>query len=213
MNLRSRQTIVALATLACALTAASCGDVSRTGRSPSFLVIDMLEASSGASPGSFGNILESDVLTLVTQTVGGQQVKSPTIFEDLGKVQVRILLKDQGNPGAVASPSNLNLITINRYRVSYRRSDGRNSPGVDVPYPFDGAITATITNTPVQLTFVLVRIQAKMEAPLKTMAWAGGQIAISTLADVTFYGQDQAGNDVSSTGTISVNFADWGDPQ
>jgi hypothetical protein len=41
----------------------------------------------------------------------------------------------------------------------------------------------------------------------------GGAFAISTIADVTFYGTDQTGNDVSVTGSISVNFADWGDPQ
>jgi len=84
---------------------------------------------------------------------------------------------------------------------------------VDVPYPFDGAVTGTITNTPVQLSFILVRIQAKLEAPLKALAGGGGSVAISTIADVTFYGQDLAGNEVECVGTLSVNFADWGDPQ
>ena len=40
----------------------------------------------------------------------------------------------------------------------------------------------------------------------------GGSVVISTLADVTFYGHDQAGRETSVTGQISVNFADWGDP-
>ena len=44
------------------------------------------------------------------------------------------------------------------------------------------------------------------------MAGGGGAIAIMTIADVTFYGRDQAGNDVSVTGSITVNFADWADP-
>jgi len=35
---------------------------------------------------------------------------------------------------------------------------------------------------------------------------------ISTIAQITLYGRDQAGNDVSVTGTMSVNFADWADP-
>jgi hypothetical protein len=35
---------------------------------------------------------------------------------------------------------------------------------------------------------------------------------ISTIADVTFYGKDETGTDVSVTGSISVNFADWADP-
>jgi hypothetical protein len=29
---------------------------------------------------------------------------------------------------------------------------------------------------------------------------------------VTFYGQDQTGREVTVTGTISVDFANWGDP-
>jgi hypothetical protein len=57
-----------------------------------------------------------------------------------------------------------------------------------------------------------VRAQAKLEAPLKALRNGGGAIAISTIADVTFYGTDQNGNTVSVTGSISVNFADWGDP-
>ena len=51
------------AVAAMALGSASCGDVSRSGQSPSTLVIDQLTASSGADPSQFGNTLQSDVLT------------------------------------------------------------------------------------------------------------------------------------------------------
>ena len=213
MHWTFRHAMAVPAVVVSVMASASCGNVVRQGRSPAFLVVDLLTAASGARPGTFGQTLESDVVTYVTETVGGQQVKVATIFEDLGQVQLRILLKDQGSPGAPATPSNINNITINRYRVVYRRADGRNVPGVDVPYPFDGAVTGTITNTPVQLSFILVRIQAKLEAPLKALAGGGGSVAISTIADVTFYGQDLAGNEVECVGTLSVNFADWGDPQ
>ena len=84
--------------------------------------------------------------------------------------------------------------------------------GVDVPFAFDGAIAGTIANSTVDLTFTLVRIQAKLEPPLRPMANNGGRLAIATIADITFYGHDQAGNDVSQTGAISINFSDWGDP-
>ena len=36
---------------------------------------------------------------------------------------------------------------------------------------------------------------------------------ISTIADVTFFGKDQTGRDVTVTGSMSINFADWADPQ
>jgi hypothetical protein len=69
-----------------------------------------------------------------------------------------------------------------------------------------------VTSASTSLVFVLVRAQAKLEAPLMALRGAGGGLIISTIAQVTFYGHDQAGNAVSVTGAISVNFADWGDP-
>jgi hypothetical protein len=195
--------------------AASCGDVARTGRAPAYLVIDTLQAASGAQESEFGSVLLSDVVTIVDQTVGGTQVQVPTIFNDFGQVTLRVLLKDQGNPGSVAGPSNTNFIKLMRYRVTYRRTDGRNTPGVDVPYPFDGGLTATITNQPVEIGFELVRHQAKMEPPLLALAsqQRNGAIFISTIAEITFYGEDLAGNDVLTTGNISINFGNFGDPQ
>jgi hypothetical protein len=97
--------------------------------------------------------------------------------------------------------------------VTYRRSDGRSTPGVDVPYAFDGAVTFTVQPGESQtVPFNLVRVQAKAEAPLSALAGNGGAMVISTIADVTFYGRDQVGREVSVTGTIGVNFADWADP-
>ena len=34
----------------------------------------------------------------------------------------------------------------------------------------------------------------------------------NAIATVTFYGQDQAGNEIIASGNIGVNFGDWGDP-
>jgi hypothetical protein len=194
------------------LGAGSCGDVSRQGKGPSFLVIDTLTGASGAKPGEFGGTLASDVLTMVKKTIGGVEQLVPTVYEDLGHVELRILLKDPGAPGADAAPSALNAITVTRYHVSFRRADGRNVQGVDVPYAFDGAITGTVSTSPAEMNFTIVRFQAKEEPPLKSLVNSGGRIGISTIADVTFYGRDQAGNDVSQTGSISINFSDWGDP-
>jgi hypothetical protein len=83
---------------------------------------------------------------------------------------------------------------------------------VDVPYPFDGAVTMTVTGPGSGTTFTIVRNQAKAEAPLAALAGGGGAVVISAIARVTFYGHDQTGREVSISGQISVNFADWGDP-
>ena len=57
-----------------------------------------------------------------------------------------------------------------------------------------------------------MRHTAKLEAPLLALRDLGGRIEIATIADITFYGRDLAGNEVAVTGSISVNFADFADP-
>ncbi|MCC7125258.1 MAG: hypothetical protein IT178_10450 [Acidobacteria bacterium] len=207
--------MAALLLAAAAFVTSACGEVARTGRSPAYLQIESLEGASGATPDEFGATVSSDVLTLVEQDINGQKVKVPTIYGDIGRVSFRVGLKDPGPTGAPTTPSSLNAITVTRYRVVYRRSDGRNTQGVDVPYAFDGAFTVTV---PASGTggagFDLVRIAAKREPPLANMAGnLGGALFITTIAEITFYGKDQAGNDVSATGTMSVSFADFGDPK
>jgi hypothetical protein len=212
MNARIRQLTAAMAAPAILLASVSCGNVARTGRSPSFVVIDKIEAASGAKDSDYHAFLLSDVQTLVKRTVAGVEQLSPTIFNDPGKVTMRTLLKDAGNPGAQTAPSNINAVTITRYRVVFHRADGRNTQGVDVPYAFDGATTATLTSAPSEVGFELVRHQAKEEAPLRALIAGGGSIFLSAIADVTFYGRDQAGNEITVTGSISVEFADFADP-
>jgi len=206
-----RGTLLAMLLVAAAV-AAGCGQQNTEGRSPSYLVVESLQAASGAAPSTFGGTLDSDVVTNVKSTIGGQEVMVPTVYEDLAQVKLRMALKDGGNGMAVPSPTAVNSVTVTRYHVDFKRSDGRNTPGVDVPTGFDGAATGTIGSDGSVLTFVLVRAQAKLESPLKALRNGGGAIVLSTMAEVTFYGTDQNGNTVSVTGMISVNFADWGDP-
>ncbi len=136
-----------------------------------------------------------------------------SIFEDPGRVRLRLALKDIGAPGSPTSPTTNNFVTITRYRVVVQALRRPEHARPDVPYTFDGGMTFTVGSPPSSGVFSLVRAQAKLEPPLVALAGGGGAIVISTLADVTFYGRDQAGNDVSVTGTMSINFADWADPQ
>lgn len=208
-----RLKLAGLAVVALGATlAAGCGEVSRTGRSPAQLVILSLEAASGAEPDEFGGTLSSDVVTLVEQQSSGQAVRVPTIFGDAARVTMTLALRDPGVPGSLATPSALNAITINRYRVVYRRADGRNTPGVDVPYAFDSAVTFTVpAEGEVTAGFAIVRVTAKQEAPL--LALASSPVVILTIADVTFYGRDQTGHEVSATGSIGISFGNFGDPE
>ena len=195
------------------LASVSCGQVARTGRSPAYLIVDSMQAASGADPEQFSTILHSDVQTIVEQTVGNQTVQVPTFFNDIGQVTFRLGLKNPGPAAEPLTPSGLNAVTINRYHVSYRRTDGRNTQGVDVPYAFDGSFTITVSGeNRATAGFDLVRHQAKLEPPLSRLTGLGSALFISTIAEITFYGHDQAGNEVMGTATISINFGDFADP-
>jgi len=201
MSARMTQVKAVAIMVAVGLASASCGEVARTGRSPMILVIDKIQGASGASPGQLGVPVLSDVLT------------KNAINDDLGLATLRMVMKDQGAPAVTATPTLLNAITVTRYRVEYIRSDGRNVQGVDVPYSFDGGVTATIIGGSSDVSFELVRHNAKLEAPLAALASLGGRVVISTIAKVTFYGKDLGGNDIEASGNISVNFSDFADPQ
>jgi hypothetical protein len=161
--------------------------VVRSTRSPGILVVNSL-----LDPGGNG-VLVSDPI------VNG------TVFNDLATASLSVIMKD-----FTAPTSTNNRVTINRYHVLYRRADGRNTPGVDVPFPFDGAATATIeANGSQSVSFEIVRHVAKKESPLVQLI--NELRVINAIADVTFYGQDLVGNDVSATGHIQIDFANIGD--
>jgi hypothetical protein len=179
----------AAAVIALAFTAAACGKLTREGTSSSYLVINQLQGSPGGA-GAFSNVLQSNVNTPAA---------------DQGQASFTLALKDPGSSDNLNTPTPNNFITITQYHVEFVRSDGRNVQGVDVPYAFDGGVTATVQNTST-VSFTLVRSQAKQEAPLKALGASGSGIVISTVARVTFYGHDQTGREVSVTGNIEVNF-------
>ena len=193
-------TVIRLAgATAVAMASASCGDLTRQGTASSYLVITALEGSSGDS-GTFAGTLSSDVVSVKNNIA--------STFSDAGRVQLTLAMKDPGSSTSPASPTQNNFITVERYRVRYIRSDGRNVEGVDVPYAFDSAFTATVAGS-TTVNFTLVRIQAKEEAPLRALL--ANNLVISTIAEVTFYGHDQTGRAVSVTGKIGINFANFAD--
>ena len=169
----------------------SCGDLVRQGRAPVMLVVESLVDGNG------NHTLRSDTLT------------AGAIVNDLATATFRIQLKDQGSLGVVAQTTLTNEVVINRYRVEYRRADGRNTPGVDVPYAFDSALTQTIGEDSTEVIFQIVRHSAKAEAPLAALSPAGN--IISTIATVTFYGHDLAGNEISTSANMGIDFADFAD--
>jgi len=179
--------VVLLGLCVAALSACTGGALGQ-GRSPAYLVVDSLVGGSGT------NVVQSDV---------SQRV------DDVGQITVHLALKNIGTPASPTAPTTNNAITINQYHVAYVRSDGG-----PVPSAFDSAVTATVSGTSsTTLDIVLVQAQAKEQAPLAGLM-VGGTVqgtlpVIDTVATVTLYGQDQNGNEVSVSGQVGINFADW----
>lgn len=192
------RTITFASLLAAALLAAGCGDTN-SGPSPSKVTITEIKvAQGGTSPTFSSGPLNSDVIT------------KGSILDDLGEVSMSLQLKDPGVPGNAAKPSDINAVTFTRYHIDYRRADGRNTPGVDVPYAFDSAQTFTVTDGGMKTVIELVRHDAKLEAPLRALV--SDPNVITTIATITFYGKDQAGNNVAVSADLQVNFANFADP-
>jgi len=191
-----RSLLRAAVVAAAAIASASCGDVVRSSRSPAMLVVDSL------GTGGTATTLSSDV---VDTTTAPCSVASPCVSGDTIEATLGVVMKD-----VTVSPTTNNQVTVSRYHVSYRRSDGRNTPGVDVPFGFDGAVTTTIpANSNGSLEFQIVRLAAKLEQPLVQLRQTS--TVISAIADVTFFGADQVGNEVSVTGSVLINFGNFSD--
>jgi hypothetical protein len=108
------------------------------------------------------------------------------------------------------APSSNNEVTVTRVHIKYVRADGRNVPGVDVPWEFDAAATGTVTASgTTTIGFQLVRHDAKLESPLIQLQSNG--VIITTIAQITLYGRDQVGNDISATGALEIDFGNFGD--
>jgi hypothetical protein len=212
MRASYRPVIAGAAAVALLAGSVSCGDAVRMGKAPVIVVVDSMEAASGAEPGNMSGFLLSDVQTLVSQTVGGQAVRVPVIFNDIAQATMRLIPKDAGTGAVNLNPTPWNAVTITRYRITFLRADGRNTPGVDVPFAVDGAVTATLTPSPTVVPFEMVRHQQKLEQPLRSLASFGGRLFITTIADITFYGADQMGNEVQAKATMNVSFSDYADP-
>jgi hypothetical protein len=178
---------------------ASCGDLVRSSRSPVQLVVNSLASGASAT-------MQSDVVRQIrTPDPCSATSPCPTVFNDSATVTLSTVMKD-----ASVAPTTNNQVTVTRYHVQYRRADGRNTPGVDVPFGFDGGATGTIVpGGTLSMGFEIVRHTAKLESPLIELR--SNPVVINTIADVTFFGSDQVGNDLSVTASMLIDFGDFGD--
>lgn len=196
-----RTSIRLVAIVAAVAASVSCGKVVRDGRAPVLMTVNSI--TGGTPPSSF---LLSDVIRMRTSPAPcSAQSPCPTIVNDPGSAVIGVQMKD-----SLVAPTANNQVTLTRYHIDYRRTDGRNQQGVDVPYSVDGGVNGVIAaNQFATVAFELVRHSAKEESPLVQLGVGNG--IINTIATVTFYGTDAVGNVVSASGNISINFGNFAD--
>ena len=168
-----------------------------------FVSVVSVEAIQGQGISPTGEDLFSDICD-------NSATAGCVVFNDSALITLRGQPKDQGSP-----LSTVNSIVFERYRVTYIRSDGRNVPGVDVPYPFDGASNFQLLadGTTNDRILMVVRQQAKLETPLRELrgdAGAPGNLILSVIAQIELFGRDGAGRSIKVTAFLNITFADFG---
>lgn len=164
----------------------------------------------------------SSVLLIIAAVNGGAPLASDvkscacgTIVSDSVALAVAVRFK---NPNITTIPQIPSAVIIERYEVKYRRSDGRGVEGQDVPYTISGNITMAfdVKNSGTDpLLIEVVRAQAKLEPPLRNLGSVtgtslGGALVVTMFADITIHGRTISGTPVSATGSLQIDFADYG---
>jgi len=93
-------------------------------------------------------------------------------------------------------------------------------PGVDVPFaisgPLNGAVDAAVSGQSLDLAVEVVRVQQKLEPPLRNLRGAqtdtlgGTAIALTVIAEIHVYGRTTVGQIVSASAQMQIDFADFG---
>ena len=166
-----------------------------------------------------GTMLE--IVSLTGKDLEGKE-GSTTVFSDV--ITNSSIINDNGVAEVQAAPLDPLIsesaitaymnVMVDQIDVEFRRTDGRNVEGVDVPYHFTQPVSMLVSFTEtVKIPFVLIRHVAKMEAPLLALREVPSRDYILQLvAVVTIHGKDLGGHRVAPvTGYITVwcgNFAD-----
>ncbi len=178
------------------LVLVSCNPADNDSRSASLLLIDNILGVD--ADGANANFLQSDVLR------SNGSVRADTITATLRGEML--------DPDPLLGTSQYNDIVLTRYLVSFTRTDGRNVPGQDVPYPFEGSMSTVIkTGSTASVSLVLVREVAKLEPPLIGLVDLGAEVVLTCTAKIDFYGHDMVNRTIKATGYLTVYFANYAD--
>jgi hypothetical protein len=178
----------------------SCNPLENKTESSSILILqDLIGVNTQGDKVSY---LESDVVQLDTSG-------NPYVTPDPAVASFAAKLLD---PTSSLGPSQYNDIIVDRYVVRYSRIEGKNQEGVDVPYSFEGSLSAMVKiDSTADISFPIVRAAAKLEPPLVNMATTNAEGVLQITARVDFYGHDMMNKKVTATGYLAIFFANWPD--
>lgn len=142
-------------------------------------------------------------------TVFSDVLEGGGIFNDTATAELQAVPMDPYD----TSDSYYRNVVVDQIDIRYTRSDGMNREGLDVPFAFTQTQNQMIAlRDSINLPFVLIQHNAKMESPLIELVGYGQEKILKLEVHVTFYSKDLAGKRLAPvTGKISVwcsNFAD-----
>ena len=114
-----------LAVLPSLLVLTACNPLEDESQSSTLLLVESMMGRDAS--GTAASYLQSDVIS-----------SSGVIYADAATATLRASFLD---PAPILKPTGYSDLVLDRYVVSYFRSDGRSREGVDVPYSFEGAPT------------------------------------------------------------------------
>jgi len=189
-----KRALGAAAMMIAVVFAAACNSVENKSQSASLLTVQSITGKNIA--GGEVPFLESDILT-------GDGLWTA----DSAKASLAVSTLD---PNPIMGVSQYNDIQVTRYVVSYSRTDGKNSPGIDVPLSFEGTLSLMIrVGQSESVEFIVVREVAKQEPPLSNLIGGYMGEVINVTARVDFYGHDLANKAVKATGYLPIYFANF----
>jgi hypothetical protein len=196
-----KRVLGAAAALAVIALAVACNQVENKSQSASLLTVQSILGHDRF--GGESTFLESDVIIQDAAT-GGSSWSA-----DSATARLTVSTLD---PNPLLGVSQYNDVQVTRYVVTYSRVDGKNQPGVDVPYSFEGSLSRLIrVGSTENVDFIIVRDVAKQEAPLMNLKGSFMGEVLNITARVDFYGHDLANKTVTATGYLPIYFANFVD--
>ena len=180
---KKKISVAVIFVLSVAMLLGSCKEpIGGTGKAPVFLVVE--------NPQPY--LVSCDVYK---PAVTGH------VSDDTKTVTIKSVLKSTTIPVNTFSD-----VIIQEYRVNYFRSDG--NPNVPEPFFELGNHTVPVGGA-ASLEILIVRAEAKLKAPLVSLAFGGGEGSIMMNAVVEFFGEDLSGNAVSGSVVIPITAKDF----